>query len=57
MQKLGPFWAISGLGFEGWLAGALIFILALTSLVGALGGLAQVQFRSLLGYSSLGQAG
>lgn len=33
------------------------FIVVLTSVVGAVGGLAQVQFRPLLAYSSLGQTG
>lgn len=35
----------------------LVFFLILTSLVGAFGGIAQVQFRPLLAYSSLGQTG
>ena len=38
--------------FEG-----LILSLIITSLVGAIGGLAQVQFRPLLAYSSLNQTG
>lgn len=35
----------------------VIILLVSTSIVGAFGGLAQVQFRPLLAYSSLGQAG
>ena len=34
-----------------------MLIAVITSLVGAVGGIAQTQFRSLLAYSSLGQAG
>nr|YP_006576444.1 NADH dehydrogenase subunit 2 [Solecurtus divaricatus]AEV94338.1 NADH dehydrogenase subunit 2 [Solecurtus divaricatus] len=57
VQKVGPFWVLGGLGFSGWVLGSLGFMLVCTSLVGAFGGLAQVQFRPLLAYSSLGQTG
>jgi len=57
VQKLGPFWVVSGLGIRSWLTSLLIFFLVLTSIVGAFGGIAQVQFRPLLAYSSLGQTG
>nr|AJC10854.1 NADH deshydrogenase subunit 2 [Macoma balthica] len=57
VQKVGPFWGISGLGVSCWLVDSFIIFLVITSLVGALGGLAQVQFRPLLAYSSLGQTG
>lgn len=48
---------MSGLGICPWLVDRFVVFLALTSLIGALGGLAQVQFRPLLAYSSLGQTG
>lgn len=54
---MGPFWGISGLGVSCWLVDSFVIFLVTTSLVGALGGLAQVQFRPLLAYSSLGQTG
>ena len=54
---MGPFWALGGLGLDVVLINALIVLLVCTSFVGSIGGLAQVQFRPLLGYSSLGQTG
>nr|YP_006576420.1 NADH dehydrogenase subunit 2 [Semele scabra]AEV94314.1 NADH dehydrogenase subunit 2 [Semele scabra] len=56
-QKVGPFWGLSGLGLSAVLMNSVVWFLVLTSIVGAFGGLAQVQFRPLLAYSSLGQAG
>jgi len=57
VQKVGPFWGVSGLGFRGFLINFFGVFLVLTSVVGAIGGFAQVQFRPLLAYSSLGQTG
>nr|YP_009642908.1 NADH dehydrogenase subunit 2 [Gari elongata]QCQ20472.1 NADH dehydrogenase subunit 2 [Gari elongata] len=57
VQKLGPFWALGGLGLSGYGLLGFMSTLVLTSVVGAFGGLAQVQFRPLLAYSSLGQTG
>jgi NADH:ubiquinone oxidoreductase subunit 2 (subunit N) len=57
VQKVGPFWGVSGLGMPFWLVDSFVVFLAITSVIGALGGLAQVQFRPLLAYSSLGQTG
>nr|YP_006576396.1 NADH dehydrogenase subunit 2 [Hiatula diphos]YP_009642896.1 NADH dehydrogenase subunit 2 [Hiatula acuta]AEV94290.1 NADH dehydrogenase subunit 2 [Hiatula diphos]QCQ20460.1 NADH dehydrogenase subunit 2 [Hiatula acuta] len=56
-QKLGPFWALGGLGLSGMVLSGLMSAMVFTSVVGAFGGLAQVQFRPLLAYSSLGQTG
>nr|YP_006576408.1 NADH dehydrogenase subunit 2 [Nuttallia olivacea]AEV94302.1 NADH dehydrogenase subunit 2 [Nuttallia olivacea] len=56
-QKIGPLWAISGLGMSSNMMNLFCFLLVATSVVGALGGFAQVQFRPLLAYSSLGQSG
>nr|YP_009642920.1 NADH dehydrogenase subunit 2 [Sanguinolaria ovalis]QCQ20484.1 NADH dehydrogenase subunit 2 [Sanguinolaria ovalis] len=56
-QKLGPFWVLGGLGLGGGVLISLMSTLVFTSVVGAFGGLAQVQFRPLLAYSSLGQTG
>lgn len=57
VQKVGPFWGISGLGLNDGLMNIFVFMLTITSIIGGLGGLAQVQFRPLLAYSSLGQTG
>lgn len=57
IQKVGPFWVLSGLGLRGWVLNMLMLILVMTSILGSLGGLAQTQLRPLLAYSSLGQAG
>jgi len=57
VQKVGPFWGISGLGISRWFVDSLLFFLVFTSLVGGFGGMAQTQFRPLLAYSSLGQTG
>lgn len=45
------------MGFRCYVIDVFVFLLVVTSLVGAFGGLAQVQFRPLLAYSSLGQTG
>nr|AQZ26099.1 NADH dehydrogenase subunit 2 [Semelidae sp. STW-2017] len=57
IQKIGPFWGISGLGLTTWAYQVFTILLIFTSLVGSFGGLAQTQFRPLLAYSSLGQTG
>nr|YP_010447201.1 NADH dehydrogenase subunit 2 [Donax dysoni]UTM92209.1 NADH dehydrogenase subunit 2 [Donax dysoni] len=57
MQKIGPFWGVSGLGMSYMLVSVFLLLAVITSLVGAVGGLAQVHFRPLLAYSSLGQMG
>ncbi len=57
VQKVGPFWALSGLGLIGFSIFFLLSFFILTSVIGAFGGIAQVQFRPLLAYSSLGQTG
>lgn len=57
VQKVGPFWGLSGLGLGDIMMNLVLILLVITSLIGSLGGLAQTQFRPLLGYSSLGQSG
>lgn len=57
VQKIGPFWGISGLGMRSWFVNSLLFFLVFTSVIGGFGGMAQTQFRPLLAYSSLGQTG
>ena len=57
IQKVGPFWVVSRLGLDVYYIRGFIFLLVITSLVGSFGGIAQVQFRPLLAYSSLGQTG
>nr|YP_009431947.1 NADH dehydrogenase subunit 2 [Donax trunculus]ATA66396.1 NADH dehydrogenase subunit 2 [Donax trunculus] len=57
VQKIGPFWGISGVGMASGLLTMFFYMAVFTSVVGALGGLAQTQIRPLLAYSSLGQTG
>ncbi len=57
VQKVGPFWVISSLGLDAFFIKGFVLFLVITSLVGSFGGIAQVQFRPLLAYSSLGQTG
>ena len=56
-QKVGPFWILSGIRVRAVCCYVFILIAVTTSIIGAVGGLAQTQFRSLLAYSSLGQSG
>nr|YP_009431973.1 NADH dehydrogenase subunit 2 [Donax vittatus]ATA66422.1 NADH dehydrogenase subunit 2 [Donax vittatus] len=57
VQKIGPFWGLSGIGLSMGMLYFFFFMSTITSLVGAIGGLAQTQIRPLLSYSSLGQTG
>nr|YP_002038865.1 NADH dehydrogenase subunit 2 [Sinonovacula constricta]ACF41617.1 NADH dehydrogenase subunit 2 [Sinonovacula constricta]AEV94322.1 NADH dehydrogenase subunit 2 [Sinonovacula constricta] len=55
-QKILPLWLVSGVGF-GSLSFLLIACCVFTALVGGVGGLGQVYFRPLIGYSSLVHSG
>ena len=52
-QKILPLWLIRGVGVRGFLSVVLIICRVATALAGGLGGLGQVYFRPLIGYSSL----
>nr|YP_010835859.1 NADH dehydrogenase subunit 2 [Novaculina chinensis]WGC44275.1 NADH dehydrogenase subunit 2 [Novaculina chinensis] len=55
-QKVLPLWLVSGIGF-GKLSLLLVSCCVFTALVGGIGGLGQVYFRPLIGYSSLVHSG
>nr|YP_009108162.1 NADH dehydrogenase subunit 2 [Panopea globosa]AIU56071.1 NADH dehydrogenase subunit 2 [Panopea globosa] len=57
LQKVGPLWILSGLALSVKFASVMSILVAMTSFVGAIGGLGQVYFRSLLAYSSLVHSG
>nr|QWS05427.1 NADH dehydrogenase subunit 2 [Cultellus attenuatus] len=56
-QKILPIWLISGMGLGGNLFNILAVCCVITALVGGIGGLGQVYFRPLIGYSSLVHSG
>nr|UJM44238.1 NADH dehydrogenase subunit 2 [Ensis leei] len=56
-QKILPLWLISGMGLSGLLSLMLVICSVMTALAGGLGGLGQVYFRPLIGYSSLVHSG
>lgn len=56
-QKILPLWLIRGIGLRGLLSLILVICRVMTALAGGLGGLGQVYFRPLIGYSSLVHSG
>nr|UPX88966.1 NADH dehydrogenase subunit 2 [Xylophagaidae sp. E23]UPX88978.1 NADH dehydrogenase subunit 2 [Xylophagaidae sp. E81] len=52
-QKISPLWFISGCGLGGYLSVGVCLIVCLTGILGGVGGLGCLHFRTLLGYSSL----
>nr|QDP14178.1 NADH dehydrogenase subunit 2 [Vasticardium flavum] len=57
VQKIGPFWVLGGFGMPGCVLFWFMFFGVFTSLAGSFGGLNQVNFRLILGYSSLSHSG
>nr|YP_784033.1 NADH dehydrogenase subunit 2 [Acanthocardia tuberculata]ABF60139.1 NADH dehydrogenase subunit 2 [Acanthocardia tuberculata] len=57
IQKIGPYWILSGIGLPSWGLTILLLSGVVTSLIGSFGGLNQVVVRPLLGYSSLSHSG
>ena len=57
VQKISPYWLISGIGMPICVSMIFVFSGAFTRVVGSLGGLNQVRIRGVLGYSSLSHRG
>nr|YP_009128917.1 NADH dehydrogenase subunit 2 [Saxidomus purpurata]AJT47987.1 NADH dehydrogenase subunit 2 [Saxidomus purpurata] len=53
IQKVAPLWLLSNLMLSQSLVGGMEMLAVLTSLVGCLGGLGMLNYRALMGYSSL----